>query len=170
MLHVHNVLYLCCSYTYNSLHILTHTPTVNHMHNTNFKHPIFQLVSKDRTVVLKGGDLLTELENREVLRSLIEQLPEQSPLVIVDLSHLEFINSVGLSFLISLRREVRHRDGEMCIVTEAPAILKILWITKLYDILRSYTTISEAVKKIATPTGLSATSAEHLADKCADYD
>jgi anti-sigma B factor antagonist len=54
--------------------------------------------------------------------------------LIIDLSGVPFIDSAGLSVLISARRVVGLAEGRLRLVTAVPATLRLLRMTRLDDV------------------------------------
>ncbi|HYE97766.1 MAG TPA: anti-sigma factor antagonist, partial [Planctomycetota bacterium] len=64
--------------------------------------------------------------------------------VIVDLTHLEYISSVGLNYFVNRRVDLIQKDGDVVLVNPQPAIAKILKMLGLYEVLRVVGTLQEA--------------------------
>ena len=76
----------------------------------------------------------------------IEEIPVGSPAVIVDLSELTFIDSSGLSALVTCHNRLQNGEhqGVVQLVVSRPAILNLLTITGLLEIFQVVATMEEA--------------------------
>ncbi len=54
--------------------------------------------------------------------------------IVVDLSQLGFIDSTGLSVLITCLKRVRQQGGEMALRSPSPSTRKVLEITGLHEV------------------------------------
>lgn len=80
---------------------------------------------------------------RDRLIALLEQ--RCAPLVL-DLSELRFITSVGLGGIIAAHLHCRHTKNEIRLVSPQPAILELLEITKLTKLFPIHPTVESAVR------------------------
>ena len=65
--------------------------------------------------------------------------------LIVDLTHVEFLDSTGLGALIGCNKRARETEGEMRLVVGDGQILRLLRITGLLGVLAAYPTLDAAV-------------------------
>jgi anti-sigma B factor antagonist len=56
---------------------------------------------------------------------------DQPPLVVVDMSGVDFCDSTGMNVLLSCLRQARERGGELELAAPHPAVRKILSVTGL---------------------------------------
>lgn len=66
--------------------------------------------------------------------------------LVVDMSELGFINSLGLGVLITAHLRCQRRGYPMCLVNPPPRILRILKVTRLTDLFAVFGSVDEAVK------------------------
>lgn len=104
----------------------------------------YQIVNHPNFRLLQVSDLLNEVENREVFQVLKGESQSAPSSIVVDIDHLDFVNSVGLSFLLSLYKETKAAGGSMLVVNSSESISQLLTVTKLNDILRLCGSMSEA--------------------------
>jgi len=64
--------------------------------------------------------------------------------VVVDLSAMTYISSVGLNFIVNRRVHLVQNDGDVTLVSPQPAIAKIFKMLGLYDVLRVTDTEEQA--------------------------
>lgn len=71
-------------------------------------------------------------------------LVADAPQVVVDLSGVDFLDSVGLSALVFGLRRARERGGDLSVVCQHRQILKVLDTTGLSRVLQVYANLGEA--------------------------
>ena len=64
--------------------------------------------------------------------------------VVVDLTAMTYISSVGLNYLVNRRVHLVQNDGDVTLVNPQPAIAKIFKMLGLYDVLRVTATEEQA--------------------------
>jgi anti-anti-sigma factor len=95
-------------------------------------------------VVTLNGEL--DEVSIEKLRTYIDPLLEDKNIVrfIFDFSNLEFINSKGIGYLVSVHTHLA-RDGRMLIITEAvEPVMDVISLVGLTSIIPYYDTLNEA--------------------------
>ncbi|MCQ4045581.1 anti-sigma factor antagonist BldG [Streptantibioticus rubrisoli] len=98
----------------------------------------------DRTVVEVGGeiDVYTAPKLRE---QLVELVNDGSYHLVVDMEHVDFLDSTGLGVLVGGLKRVRAHEGSLRLVCNQERILKIFRITGLTKVFPIHTTVDEAV-------------------------
>ena len=79
---------------------------------------------------------------------------EGSPLVVVDLGGIDFLDSTGLGVLLGAVKRVRGQGGELALCRAEPQVRKVFEITHVIEILPIHHDVSSAV---ASVRGASAT-------------
>ena len=79
---------------------------------------------------------------RDRLVTLVENQTEP---LILDLTELRFISSVGLGGIIAAHLRCRHTKKEIRLVAPQPAIQELLEITKLSKLFNIYPTVDAAI-------------------------
>lgn len=74
--------------------------------------------------------------------------------IIVDLSHLAFLDSTGLGALIGANKRAKEGAGEVRLVAQEGQILRLLRITGLLDVFRVYPSVEAAKTDDARLVGL----------------
>ena len=95
---------------------------------------------RDRVVLRLDGELdlaSGPLFQREIERAEIGA----TPMVVLDLEHLEFIDSTGLRFILSAHERSRERGQEFAVTRGSPQVQRLLSITR----------VAEHLHIIATP-------------------
>ncbi len=76
---------------------------------------------------------------------LIDLLDDGVERLVLDLSGLQFISSVGLSAIIGAHLHCRHHLSEVRLVNPQPAILELLRVTRLTRIFSIHDTVEQAL-------------------------
>ncbi|MDX1665756.1 MAG: STAS domain-containing protein [Saprospiraceae bacterium] len=108
--------------------------------NTNYN-----LTNRDGIHILRVGDLLSELENKKIYRAVEPHLTAEHPDLIVDLSGMDLMNSVGLNFLIQMEKKTESLNGQLILAGVPPKVRDLLRITKLQDIFYQSASVREAL-------------------------
>ncbi len=99
----------------------------------------------DNCVLLTfSNNLLAESWNLETQETLQEHLDNQNKNCIVDLSKVNFINSTGINVLVRVLTMFRNESGEVVLVGLAPAVQKLLIVTKLQAIFSIFENLEQA--------------------------
>ena len=109
----------------------------------------------DRTVLEVGGevDVYTAPTLREKIVSLVDG---GARVMIVDLTHVEFLDSTGLGVLVGGMKRLRGIGGDFALVCDQEKLLKIFRITGLDRVFTIYGSRDEAVAGIGSATRSSA--------------
>ena len=96
------------------------------------------------SVLEVGGevDVATAPRLREQLIALVN---DERFRIVVDLEHVDFIDSTGLGVLIGALKRVRSHDGDLALVCTEPRILKVFEITGLLNVFSVHPTVDVAV-------------------------
>jgi anti-sigma B factor antagonist len=86
--------------------------------------------------------------------ALLEGAEHEGHAIIVDLTHVEFLDSTGLGAMIGAHRRAGERNGSLRLVAEEGQILRLLRITGLLDVLGVYPNVEAALKDEARFKGL----------------
>jgi anti-anti-sigma factor len=95
-------------------------------------------------VRISGSASMNEADK---LRERLETLAgEKFPLVVLDLSGLDFICSLGLGAIILMHLKNRHHDGQIRLVAPQPAVQELLETTRLTKLFPIFPTVEQAVR------------------------
>ncbi len=100
-----------------------------------------------------GGSL--DIATSPTLRAgLMEAADRDNHEIVVDLTHLEFLDSTGLGALIGAHKRAAEHGGSVRLVAQEGQILRLLRITGLLDVFSVYPTIDAALADKARLVGL----------------
>lgn len=76
---------------------------------------------------------------------LIELVDERIEQLVIDLSELEFISSVGLGAIIAAHLRCRHHKSVVKLVAPRPSIREVLEVTRLTNLFPLHGSVEEAI-------------------------
>ncbi len=94
--------------------------------------------------VVQVNSLLNEWENKVILKEVKNRVEKGFSSFIVDLSELDFMNSVGLNFLLSMMSTSNESGGSLAVANANEQVLSLLKITKLREMFNLTQTVEEA--------------------------
>jgi anti-anti-sigma factor len=136
-------------------HLKTTNPLadpVQPINPTDFLHPMhpnFSIIQKDSVQILEISNLLSEYANKEILLAAQSKIDEGFSKFVVDLKAIDFMNSVGLNFLITLRARSDEMGGQMAIANAPSKVLQLLKMTKLLPMFQVTSSVEEALEFLA---------------------
>lgn len=95
--------------------------------------------------ILHIDNLLNPLDNQEVIHAVEGKIKEDFSEFVIDLDAMDFMNSTGLTFLISILTRSRNAGGDVAIANLSENIKKILLVTRLNSAFSVYETIEDAL-------------------------
>ena len=96
--------------------------------------------------VVKVENLLNELSNNEILRDIESYIEKGFNNFIIDLSDLNFMNSVGLNFLLSMMKNSQNSGGKLAVANANDQIISLLEITKLKQLFNLKPSVEIAIQ------------------------
>ena len=82
----------------------------------------------------------------DAIRMELEQLVGRKlPLIVMELSEMDFICSAGLGAMIDAHHRSREHDGQVRLVGPQPAVLHLLEMTNLTKLFTVFATVDDAV-------------------------
>ena len=104
-------------------------------------------------IVIPGGDIESmkwDLIERaaDVVMGPIEET--EVPLVIFDLSEVDYFGSVFLSLMLRCHKAVKPRGGELVLCGASPMATELLQVTALDTLWAIYSTREEAIEALAS--------------------
>jgi anti-sigma B factor antagonist len=97
-------------------------------------------------VVTPGGRV--DVDSAPDLKDILRRVAEDGPLlVVVDLAEVDFIDSSGLSALVSGLKALRQHGGSISLSKPHPQALTALRLTMLDRVFPIYPSVSEALRQ-----------------------
>ncbi|HAU38097.1 MAG TPA: hypothetical protein DCX07_10335 [Phycisphaerales bacterium] len=97
------------------------------------------------TVVTVNGS--AGMSEAERMRAALERLAaDRTPVIVLDLSRMDFICSTGLGAIIAGHLKCRHHAGQIRLVNPQPAVKQLLETTRLTKLFPIYRTVEQAVR------------------------
>lgn len=115
---------------------------------------VLSLVTRDDhgwTVVSLTGEI--DVVTAPRLREHLAAVCESAPRIIVDLTHVDFLDSTGLGVLVGAMKRARSRDRTLRLVCPCPQIRNVLTVTGLAEVLRIHDTLDSAADGTHNPPG-----------------
>lgn len=105
------------------------------------------MITEDRLIISLKADLDHHLadEIREVIDQVIEERGVKN--IIFDFSKISFMDSAGIGLIMGRYKKIRSR-GNIAVVGVNPSIERILQISGLHKIVKEYTDVMQATKKM----------------------
>lgn len=102
--------------------------------------------------VVQVHNLLNELENKAIIQEVEQLVQKGKNAFIVDLSELNFMNSIGLNFLIKMMSTSKETNGFLAIANPNEQVLNLLEITKLKSLFNLTPSVEEAFRQLEIST------------------
>lgn len=109
----------------------------------------YSISTQNDVWVLQVNSLRSEFENKEILRTLMSKISGEFPNFVVDLSRIEFLNSVGLNFLINLKKKSKAAGSHLVIAKASKQIIQLLEVTKLQNLFYLTDSVESALESIS---------------------
>ncbi|MGI6703497.1 MAG: anti-sigma F factor antagonist [Clostridia bacterium] len=86
----------------------------------------------------------------EEFRTFVDYNMENNPVkhLLLDLTHLSFMDSSGIGALIGRYKKVSSTGGRVMVVNENKQVSRVFEISGIYEIIKSYSSISKAINDI----------------------
>lgn len=110
----------------------------------------YHFIEQDDVQILRVDSLLNPLDNQEIVTVVEAKIQAQQTRFIVDLEKMDYMNSTGLTFLISILTRSRSAGGEVAIANLSDNIKKILLITRLNSAFDIYESIDDALEALSS--------------------
>lgn len=81
--------------------------------------------------VVAVRDLLNEIDNKVIINEVESCIKNGYRQFVVDLSQLNFMNSVGLNFLLSMMNKSKRSGGALAVANASEQVVNLLKMTKL---------------------------------------
>lgn len=90
---------------------------------------------------IEGGPFASEFKT-----TLLNLLKENKKNIVVDMSHIKFINSNGIGILVGGYTTVKNGGGNLKLVNSGDKVKGVLSITKLNQVFTNYNSVEEALQ------------------------
>jgi len=98
-------------------------------------------------VIVKVSGAVSMSEAERFRMSLEGLASERIPLIVLDLSEMVFISSLGLGAIISGHLKCRHHRGQIKLVQPTPPVRELLETTRLTKLFGIYDSVEQALPK-----------------------
>ena len=95
--------------------------------------------------VVKVEQLLNELDNNLILKEVQNRIEKGFNKFVIDLSNLNFMNSVGLNFMISVMNRSKNSGGDLALANANAQVINLLEITKLTPMFKLAPSVEKAI-------------------------
>lgn len=109
----------------------------------------FSLNNRKGIEILTVYNLLNELANRDIMLAVETRIADGISNFVVDLSAIDYMNSVGINFLIKMKHRAKECGGGLAIANASPRVQALLDVTKLRPMFNLADSVDEAVKFLA---------------------
>jgi len=99
----------------------------------------------DIVIFTLKGDMMGEPDTGTLREKVKETLENGTNKIILDLSGVKWMNSLGLGALISAFSTVQSHDGQMVITNVTKKVESLFMITQLIKVFKHYDTTDEAI-------------------------
>ena len=111
----------------------------------NLTHKL-EHINKKAAVFHLSGKILTKDDFEEVRKDINESIECKYLQFVLCLTELDYMNSTGLSFLISSFTKVKNNGGRLVICDISKKVKELITITKLNTIIGVYNSVDEAIQ------------------------
>ena len=105
----------------------------------------YTLQNDEHVQIIQVQDLLNEYENKKILDIVHQKMEEGFPDFVVDLSLIDYMNSVGLNFLISIKNRSESLGGKIAVAHASQKIVHLLEMTKLKPLFHLEANVADAI-------------------------
>jgi anti-sigma B factor antagonist len=116
--------------------------------------PHFELSSERldaRTHVIHVKGEIHVSTAKEFAQRLDDAIAQDATSIVLDLTEVEFIDSTGLSVLLTGLRSVTLRGGRIALAISNPTVLRLFEITRLDSTFDIEPTLGDALQRVAAP-------------------
>lgn len=111
----------------------------------------YQVDSTDSLLTLRlDGDLISVEINEEIIQQVENHIETGMTKGIVNIEKVNYINSIGISVLVTMMTKFRNRGGDLVLVNPSEHVKKLFIITKLENIFNIAASEIEALQILET--------------------
>lgn len=111
----------------------------------------YRIKERGSILIIELSHLISEIDNKNLVAEARSHIEKGNHHIILDLTGIDYMNSVGLNCLISLRSRSHQSGGNMIIVRPPSQVIRLLEITKLLPYFSFDDTLTGAISKITNP-------------------
>ena len=114
--------------------------------------PHFELTSElldARTHVIHVKGEIHVSTAKEFAQRLDDAISQDATAIVLDLTEVEFIDSTGLSVLLTGLRSITLRGGRLALAISNPTVLRLFEITRLDSTFDIEPTLGDALRRVA---------------------
>ena len=89
---------------------------------------------EDRVDIVRLPERLMMADASAARNQLQKMLKKNKPMLAIDLTELEYIDSSGLAVLVNCLQQARRRSGEVCLFGMRDTVKVLFELTRLYDL------------------------------------
>ena len=104
----------------------------------------------DAVIIILKGNVMGGEDTKNFNETLHKLIEDGKKNIIIDVSHVKFMNSSGLGMLIGGLTTVKKAEGRLILAGVTEKIESLLIITKLITIFETSDTVDDAVKKFSS--------------------
>ena len=105
---------------------------------------------QDQTTVVSITGSVDALTAGELTDLMLENIDSQHIRLVVDLGGVDFMSSAGLRAIMTSLKESRKHGGDLRLAAAQPGVEKILKMSGFTSILKSYSTLDQAVSSFGS--------------------
>ncbi|MGB0456795.1 MAG: STAS domain-containing protein [Chitinophagales bacterium] len=106
-------------------------------------------VENNVSIVALEGNLLGEADSQPTLEFIQNQIGEGHKHFVLNLTLLKYVNSTGLSVLLTTLSKSRNAGGDLVLVNIPEQLRQLLQITKLIDVFTECSSDKEGIDKLS---------------------
>jgi anti-sigma B factor antagonist len=104
--------------------------------------------ARERTILRLGGDFISEPDQEKFRHRFRDLVAQGSKHFVIDLSHVNYINSCGLGSLVCALTTVRKAGGDIALVGAVPDVQAILVLTRLHTLFEMHESLTDFSMKL----------------------
>lgn len=109
----------------------------------------YNLSNHNEVQVIAIASLMNEYDQKEIMHAAQSKMEEGFYNFVVDLADVEYMNSVGLNFLLMLRNKSQESGGDIALLHTPLKVLQLLEMTKLTTYFTITNTLDEAIESVS---------------------
>ncbi|MFO7899098.1 MAG: STAS domain-containing protein [Planctomycetota bacterium] len=112
----------------------------------------FEVSKSDGAVVVSlSGEIVCREDQRAMTGLVDDHLEAGEQTFVVDLSRVPYVSSLGIAVLVAAYVKIDRAAGSLCLVNPRPKVTKVLEMTQVARMFRTYSSVDEALSADASP-------------------